>query len=252
MFRESEKLFRDYISNLKLQEAVLPPEEIEWNNADLNTPFIKSIIQDYAAEKNISIIDAEKEVQDKIEEATTFLEETPKMSVTALKGVTEQVIFDFIPDVSGEEFTLKNLKKMFTYIEGTYARYFPLRDGDTGKIMTPSIHITPSLIPQPDWMTSVKTAAASAEADIIFYKPFAQKLIYYARKKGVQGTASFYESQGGDIPDSYVYIEFLIRHELGHVTRGDATRNTRMLAKYICKNKEKYPKLLTKFGWDGK
>ena len=244
------KTLRDYIniSNILHEANVIDMSTLNWNKTPEDSPFVQNILKQYAAENKLSISDVQKKFNTDLEKTKKYLEETPVMSKTMLKGIVEQVLFNFVPKSEDEVFDLKTLKELFTNIEGTYSQYFPLHDGSTGKIVYPSIHITPSVFQQPDWMKGIETAAASADADIVFNKSFAQKLIYYARMKNVKGNAKYYVSQGGDIPDSYVYIEFLIRHEMGHILRGDMIVGTNILADWIEKNKASYPNCIAMFG----
>jgi len=195
----------------------------EWNNADLNTPFVQSILADFAKSNKLSMQEVQDKFKEDLEKTKAYLSETPVMSGTALKGVVEQVLFNYLPDVSEEQFDVKTINTLFTYIMGTYSGYFPLRNS-TGQIITPSIHVTPSVFPQPEYFREISTAAASPEGDVIFNSNFAKQLIYYGRKKGITGKAKYYVSNGGDLPDEYAYLEFLIRHEFFHILRSDNRR----------------------------
>lgn len=72
---------------------------------------------------------------------------------------------------------------------------------------------------------SVRTAAATADGTFIFYVPFMQALLDFAHLKGglvpANNYGKKYVSRGGEIPDEYIYLEFLVRHEFMHYTYSD-------------------------------
>lgn len=72
----------------------------------------------------------------------------------------------------------------------------------------------------------ISTAAATADGTFIFNKEFCQSLLNFAHVKGLKadGSTRFgkkYKSNGGEFPDEWEYIEFLIRHEFMHYTYAD-------------------------------
>ncbi len=240
-----------------LLEGVVPKGTVKFINTQINEPFVQDILQDYANEHKMGINEVNSKFQEEIKKTLEYFKETPLMNEQAIEGVVEQVLFNYIPKDKPEvtyKVLMENLKEMFLRIQAVNKHLFPMRDGSDGRIVEPIIHVTPAppFIKQADWLKSVKTAAASAQGDIVFYLPFANDLIYYAEKKGIKAVGTMYQSNGGPIPDNYAYIEFLILHELYHVIHGDTKYYSEALAKYICKNADKYPKLLRKFGWNGK
>ncbi len=68
---------------------------------------------------------------------------------------------------------------------------------------------------------NVTTAAASPDGTFYFNLEFMQSLINFAHIKGIKPKGKKYVSNGGQIPDEYCYIEFLILHEFLHYTQGD-------------------------------
>jgi hypothetical protein len=73
----------------------------------------------------------------------------------------------------------------------------------------------------PSHYRNVDTAAASPSGDFIFSVHFCQKLLDYAHLKELKPMGKKYVSNGGDIPDEYAYIEFLIMHEAFHYAHED-------------------------------
>jgi len=68
---------------------------------------------------------------------------------------------------------------------------------------------------------SVPTACATPGGDFAFNVPFCQKLMDWAYLVGEKPKGLKYVSNGGDIPDEYAPIEFLIMHEFMHYVNGD-------------------------------
>ena len=71
----------------------------------------------------------------------------------------------------------------------------------------------------------IDTAAATADGIFLFNVPFMQGLLNFAhvKKLKIKDTkyGKKYEQNGGDFPDEYEYLEFLIRHEFMHYTYSD-------------------------------
>lgn len=71
----------------------------------------------------------------------------------------------------------------------------------------------------------IATAAATADGTFLFNVKFCQALLDFAHLKGIKASDTRYGkkyiSQGGQIPDEWEYIEFLIRHEIMHYTYSD-------------------------------
>ena len=65
------------------------------------------------------------------------------------------------------------------------------------------------------------TAYATPDGVFVFNKQFCQALINWAYIKQIKPKHYFFKSNGGDIPDDYVYLEFLIFHEFLHYTDDD-------------------------------
>ena len=66
------------------------------------------------------------------------------------------------------------------------------------------------------FVSNINTAAATPKGEFLFNKKFMQELMDFAMVEGLHPKGKKYVSNGGNIPDCYAYIEFLIIHELLH------------------------------------
>lgn len=100
---------------------------------------------------------------------------------------------------------------------------FPLRNIYTKKpIITPRIIFIPSDDPQTQaQFGDVDTAAATQKGEFIFNVHFLQQCLNFSRAKGIKPKSKKYASNGGDFPDEYAMVEFLILHEFFHYTHAD-------------------------------
>jgi len=117
----------------------------------------------------------------------------------------------------------KLLKYIYAESDGIKG-FFPLKDPVSGKNIYPSIHIVPySEIDgkTPQRFKMCTTAMATVNAEIVFNKSFCKALIRYGRATKITSSSSALVSNGGNIPDEYAYIQFLIMHELLHFKQGD-------------------------------
>lgn len=133
------------------------------------------------------------------------------------------------PEVaSASRFNIKTFNELIRKIRAESRSFFPLRNMvDYHVIHNPSFTpIGDGVNPKLDKrFKSVTTAAATADGTFIFNVHFCQALLDFAHLKGLKAPANRfgkkYTSQGGSIPDDWLYIEFLIRHEIMHYTYSD-------------------------------
>lgn len=173
----------------------------------------------------------------------------PSLYETMMKNMVESEVFNLmwrgIPDESPQARTkamlgikpeykpigtdpvdIKFSDRMFMtlvrYIKAEHDEFFPLRGFvDRRPQMNEDWVILPSSNPSYNKYNDVDTAAATPGGIFLFDRTFCQKLIDYASLKGIKGKGSKYVSNGGEIPDQYGYIEFLIIHELMHFSNDD-------------------------------
>ena len=121
------------------------------------------------------------------------------------------------------KFKEKIFNKLVTYIRANNSMFMAMRDVRTGKFL-PSNELMIHFVPSPalgDEYNSVTTAAAANNGHFFFNSAFMQNLINYAYLKKVKPKQRYYKSNGGDIPDEYCYIAFVIAHEFLHHCLGD-------------------------------
>lgn len=203
--------------------------EIKFRQSKLTDPHIKKII--LQASKNTGVAPDEilEEIRGKVAQVVKMKKYSPFLFDTAAKMVVDQAAFDLIahartPDMP--TFDLATFMELIDRIQLEHKdQFMPLRAPNEIQYIRA---IKPILIPNPDQKLqakfgSVTTAAATAKGEFIFNVPFMQKLMDYATIEGTKPQGAKYEHNGGDIPDNYCMIEFLIIHELLHYTYGDFT-----------------------------
>lgn len=170
----------------------------------------------------------------RIEDAEKKLEGMQKISPilydTIYDNVIESEVFNEMQkikdlDVGAPRFNVPIFTKLNRKIKSENASIFPLKSFADFKLLhSPRIILVPA--PNHPEFNDVNTAAATADGSFIFCVPFMQTLLDYAHVKGIKINpkshgASKYASRGGDIPDEYEYIEFLILHEYYHFVYSD-------------------------------
>lgn len=113
------------------------------------------------------------------------------------------------------------LNRLFEAIQIENKQFFPLKDFVTLKSLRgmPNLITVPS--PAHPKMNRLKTAGITKFGNIFLNKNFAQSLLDYAFIKNIKPKKRKYECNGGDIPDYYCYLEFVIMHEFMHFSYGD-------------------------------
>jgi hypothetical protein len=90
---------------------------------------------------------------------------------------------------------------------------------DSKRLYEPAIYLIPD--PKHPELDGIERAAASPKGEFYFEIEFMQDLMTFAHIKGVVPKGKKYVSNGGDTPDEYCWIEFLIIHEFLHYTYAD-------------------------------
>jgi hypothetical protein len=118
--------------------------------------------------------------------------------------------------------------KLISKIKAESRSFFPLRNMiDFHVIHHPEIKLVGDGLNEKNEKRfgGIDTAAATSDGTFIFNVKFCQSLIDFAHLKQLKPKdnryGKKYVSNGGEIPDEYEYIEFLIRHEFMHYTYSD-------------------------------
>lgn len=172
--------------------------------------IIESVLFDkfWAHDKAVSKKDLHAKIKPKVTQHPGHVERAPEVT-TAPK-------FDKITFMS-----------LVSKVKAESKSFFPLRNMiDFHVIKNPRISVSgegdPKLSAQ---LEAVDTAAATADGTFVFNNGFCQALLDFAHLKGLKAGpgkhGKKYKSKGGDIPDEWEYIEFVIRHEFMHYTYSD-------------------------------
>lgn len=169
----------------------------------------------------------EELLQFKVDELKEYEAKAPLLYSTAIKNCVESSLFGLLQHAADEvdvpnspKFNVPVFYKLIRYIKAEHGEFFPLRSFVDSKYLdNPVFIITPD--PKHPMYDDVSTACATPTGKFVFNKAFCQKLLDYAHLKGLKPNGRKYVSNGGDIPDEWAYIEFLIIHEFMHYTQGD-------------------------------
>ena len=200
--------------------------EVKFSSTSLDDPHVKKIIDEIVSKHGIKREELIKGVEDRIKEFDDIAKKSPILYDTIKKNIVEQEIFDLMEKHkvadTAPRFDVKIFSKLLRFIKIEHDQFFPLRNFiDHKYLYNPVVVLVPSNKPEHKKFNDVDTAAATPTGEFIFCKPFMQKLIDYAHIKGVTPKGKKYTGNGGEIPDEYAYIEFLIIHEFMHYTYAD-------------------------------
>lgn len=208
--------------------------EIPFRASSLKDNHIKKLILDAAAKTNQSPQDILEKISTKIKDIEKFKTYSPILYDTIARDAVSQAAFDLVEHAKIDpnkrvNFDVPTFFKLIKMIELEHDQFFPLRaPGEVNYIF----HIDPILVPTNKKelikFNQVTTAAATADGEFIFNVPFMQKLMDWAVIENLKPRGRKYVSNGGDIPDCYTYIEFLIMHELLHYSYGDFSHGRRL------------------------
>ena len=202
--------------------------QVQFKSSKFNDPHIRQLVNYASQVTGISTVFFDRDLQSAMNKIQEMKKYSPLLFDTAAKSAVDSAAFNLVlhmPNV--ETWDLKTFKELCNLIEWEHHRgLFPIK-GPTAKSL-PRHFIKPVVVPttSPELKkyNGIKTAAATEEGTFIFNKQFMQQLINWAHLVKFKSDDPKYQSNGGPIPDSYAYIEFLIMHELMHYNYGDMTR----------------------------
>lgn len=225
--------FEQFIERLletKLTDVKFDIGEVVFSKGKFEDVFIKKALERISEETNIPIDKLKQSINKQIKKYENLAKKSPILFNTIALNIIEDTTFNMfhenkVKTTTGSKFDKRVFARLWDLIRVQYSEFFPLTDFVTNvSIHSPVVMYVPDLL-NPTYNKGgsnyVDTAAASPKGEFIFNIHFMQSLIYYADLKGVKPEGKKYVSNGGEIPDDYVYIEFLILHELMHYTRGD-------------------------------
>lgn len=210
--------------------------EVPFRKTTMADPRVQKVISEISAKTGVPAATIQGEMQDEIESYEELGTYSPLLYDTLIQNAAENAAFNNMDksmkagklDVTVHKFDWRMFDKLKDYVQLDNKSFFPLqRPGDLTKLYRINRIFVPTNKPEFKKFNSVSTAAATHGGEFIFNVPFMQQLIDYATMVGEKPTSSKYESNGGDIPDNYCYIEFLIVHELLHFAYGDAASGKR-------------------------
>jgi predicted metal-dependent peptidase len=149
---------------------------------------------------------------------------SPILYETIAKNAIEQALFKLVGNMKVKDapkFKMMYFNDLVDDIRANHADFMHLRNWVTKKYLSlPRFIIIPSPT-APAGVNECKTACATADGVFAFNHDFMQKLLNFAFLKGLKAKGDIYVSNGGEVPDEYAYIEFLILHELMHYKHAD-------------------------------
>jgi len=150
----------------------------------------------------------------------------PILYATMKNNVVAGEVFHFFElmnvPTNAERFTTAMFYRLVRAIRADQDEFFPLASFiDRRRLQNPNFVFTGAGDGKKTKYDNVPTACATPSGDFAFNIPFMQKLIDWAFLIGEKPKGLKYVSNGGDIPDEYAPLEFLIMHEFMHYSNGD-------------------------------
>lgn len=201
--------------------------ELKFPSSTLRDPFLQKIVAMCAQAQGKPVQEILAGIEFEIAEMTKTAKLAPVLYHTALQNAAENNVFNVFwktpVKVDAPEFNTVTFMKLVRSIRADNDEFLPLRGFlDVRRVANPEyLFEDDKLGPDAAQRSTVNTAAATPSGKFIFNTNFMQKLLDWGALKGVKGNGKKYVSQGGDIPDPWCYIEFLIMHEYMHYSNDD-------------------------------
>lgn len=215
-----------YLSlNEKFEQRKMDIGTVKLSTSDMSDKHIQDILSKISKQTGIPKKQLEATVNKNKDAFKTIHDKSPLLYNTMMANTIETETFRLIgthnvtvktaPVFSNEIFI-----SLWNIIRVEHKEFFPLKD-----FIHKTTHHNPKYLIVPNKFDTkfneVKTAAATPKGEFIFNRDFCQQLLTYANLKGITPKGRKYVSNGGNIPDEYAYVEFLILHELMHYTYAD-------------------------------
>lgn len=199
--------------------------EVKFSETKITDPHIQKILKETARITNVPIAEVEQELQKKIDSFKDIAAKAPILYGTILKNIVEDQAFNFVMDHKISSPTCPKFNKTLFFelvylIKSDHEQFYPLRSFLNHKRLYDAVMIFTDNPDYPDFK-EVETACATPKGIFAFNPQFCQHLMDMAHLKEVKPKGNKYECNGGDIPDEYCYIEFVIIHEFMHYTYDD-------------------------------
>ena len=226
LMREIEMIGSKYLAEAGLDYSHNKLGETVFTKTDGSEFYIQKIIQDYADAKKITKAKAQAKFDSMVAASLSKMKKSPKINGTMMDNIAESVAFELLEEMEMKDvkFEKRVFQELFQEVKSENPDFYPLSNAFEPKRVEPRIYYTPDpLTPE---FSSIETAACTTDAKLIFNTPFMEKLMKFAQIKGIKADPTKlhgkkYESQGGNIPDAYLYCEFVLMHEIMHYANGD-------------------------------
>lgn len=200
--------------------------EVEFSKSTIDSPHVQNVIKFISSATGESAEEIETRIVTEIKQHEERAPLAPRILKTMAQNAAEtEAFFELCKVDKSPPGAPRFSKLIFTdlrvSIQAEYqSNFYPLRSFiDKRAVYDPDHKFNDHEL---DFDSpNITTAAASPNGTFEFNVRFMQKLIDYAFLKQVKPKGSKYISNGGEIPDEYCYIEFLILHEYLHYTEGD-------------------------------
>lgn len=207
-----------------LETRKFQPGQVKFSKSDWNDPHIQKILAAVSTAAGVPVAQIVKQISDQLAEFAPMTQKAPILYKTIKENMIENELFNLVagdlpnPIPSGAPvFKERTFFKLVRSIAAEHDEFWPLRSYIDGRRLQPKFEF----VTLPMSGEGVTTAAATPTGEFIFNTVFMQKLLDYAALKGITPKGKKYVINGGDIPDGYAYIEFLILHEFMHYTNDD-------------------------------
>ncbi len=224
--KEAELSASKYLAEAGLDYGHNKKGETKFTKTDGSESYVQDIIDRYAAAKGIKKAEAQKVFDAKVTKIKDSMGKLPKLNATMVDNVAETVAFELLEDTPMDDvkFSKRIFQQLFQEVKSEVPEFYPLSNVFEPKRIEPTLWYAPDkLAPE---FNGIGTAACTPDAKLIFNVPFMEKLMKFATLKGIKADMTKlhgkkYVSQGGNIPDSYLYCEFVLLHEIMHYGNGD-------------------------------
>lgn len=220
--KKLERLIAEAFETRRFKEG-----EVKFKQSALHDEHIKKALDLIAQTDGKSIDDILGEIYSELAAFKEDYDKAPILYHTIIQNFLEDKVFSLFQKSSvkiegAPKFNATWFNLLIERIKGENGEFNPMRGFMDGKRLRElEFILVPRDLSKYPRFKDVNTAAATPKGQFIFNTDFLQKLMDWAHLEGLKPNGKKYKNNGGEFPDEYAYVEFVILHEFMHYTNDD-------------------------------
>lgn len=221
------KIINEALTNVRMAKGQVP-----FRRLGINDPALQNLISYVSNDTGVPVADIVKEMEGDIAKLESVKQHSQRLydaiainsvESAAFNQISKSIKLKQVPE-QNKKFSPSLFFKLVKLVQRENPGFFPMTSPDP-KDPRRLFNFSPVLVPSKSKNLQkynvVTHAAVYPDGTFVFNVPFMEELLLYAEVIGLEPSGKKYQFNGGEFPNGYAYIEFLIMHEILHYVKGD-------------------------------